>query len=130
MVELARTMDRWALAKPHIEAALMAVPPMETIADVERKIGSGHYQLWLADKSAAVTSIQVYPQTKTLTVIHGGGDLGELLDNVEPVLCEYARAMGCDAMMGTGRKGWERPLQSRGYGFAWITMHKDLGNGR
>jgi hypothetical protein len=124
-------MDRWAdFARPRIEAALLAVPAMETIADVERKIGSGRYQLWLSDNSAAVTEIQVYPLKKAVTVIHGGGDLGELVDQIEPALCDFALAMGCGAVMGTGRKGWERALLSRGYEFAWLTMHKDITNGR
>lgn len=108
----------------------MAVPPMETIADVERKVGAGQYQLWLSDNSAAVTAIQVYPLKKAVTVIHGGGDLGELVDKIEPALCDYALMMGCSAVMGTGRKGWERTLLGRGYEFAWLTMHKDLINGR
>jgi hypothetical protein len=122
--------DHWAFAKPFIEAALRAVPPMETLVDIERKIGSGHYQLWLAGNSAAITSVDIYPQKKVLSVVHGGGNLGELVDQLEPTLCAHAVALGCSSIMGTGRKGWERPLLSRGYEFAWITMHKDLHNGR
>jgi hypothetical protein len=73
-----------------------------------------------------VTAVEIYPAKKVLTVIHGGGDLRELLDVIEPQLCKYALAVGCSAIMGTGRKGWEKPCLARGYSFGWIAMHKEL----
>jgi hypothetical protein len=45
------------------------------------------------------------------------GDIGELLDELEPQMCAFARAQGCTLIMGTGRKGWERVTRQRGYRF-------------
>jgi hypothetical protein len=59
-------------------------------------------------------------------VVHAGGDLGELLDALEPAMCAFARAQACTLMMGTGRKGWERVTRTRGYRFGFITMAKNL----
>jgi len=130
MLSSVRTIADWNHAAPLIEAALATSPGFETLGDVARKFATGHYQVWRAGNSAAVTSVDVYPRKKVLTVIHGGGDLGELLEVIEPELCSYAKSVGCNAIMGTGRKGWERPSQRRGYTFGYIAMHKDLNNVR
>ena len=61
-----------------------------------------------------------------LIVVHGGGELEELLGAMEPAMCGFARAHGCIAIMGMGRKGWERATLKRGYRFGTIMMIKDL----
>jgi len=109
-----------------IEAAVATGPGIETIDDVEALIGEGRYQLFTAPRSAAVTEIAQFARRKVLIVVHGGGDLDELLNVLEPRMCDFALAEGCDAIMGTGRRGWERATQKRGYRFAWINMIKDL----
>lgn len=119
------TLD-WAAARPLIEAALATSAQFETIADVERLIANGAYQAWLAERSAAVTEIVSYSRRKVLTVVHAGGDLNELIQTLEPQMCAFARAHGCDAVMGVGRKGWERATRDHGYRFAYVAMIKDL----
>jgi hypothetical protein len=52
--------------------------------------------------------------------------MAELLDELEPAMCEFARAQGCRLIMGTGRKGWERVTRDRGYRFGFVTMVKKL----
>lgn len=118
--------ENWARCRPWIEAALVTSPGLETIEDVERLVADGSYQVWFGRNCAAITEIASYPSRKVMTVIHGGGDLTELLDELEPSMCAFARMQGCDAIMGTGRKGWERVTEKRGYRFAWIVMTKDL----
>lgn len=116
----------WPRLRHHIEAALATSPGLESIEDVERLIGQGRYQFWAGRQSAAVTEIARFSRCKVLIVVHGGGDLAELLDELEPRMCAFAQAQGCDAIMGTGRKGWERAVAKRGYDFAWINMIKAL----
>ncbi len=118
--------QEWVRCRPFIEAALARSPGFETIADVERLIAEGRYQFWPGDAAAAITEVGVYAQRKALTVVHGGGDLDELIDRMEPAMCAYARANGCDLIMGTGRKGWQRVCERRGYRFGWLVMVKDL----
>ena len=118
--------DEWARCKHWIEAALAHAPGLETIEDVERAIERGSYQVWFGRDCCAVTEIADYARARALVVVHGGGDMSELLDELEPAMCAFARAQGCTLIMGTGRKGWERAAGPRGYRFGWITMVKTL----
>ena len=117
----------WQRCRPWIEAAVKRSPfGLETIDDVEAAIARGAYQFWPGRRSACVTEIQQYPRKKVLCVVHGGGVLSELIDEMEPALCAFARAAGCDLIAGIGRRGWARVTEKRGYRFGWITMLKAL----
>jgi hypothetical protein len=116
----------WSRCRTWIEAAIATGPGVETIGDVERLLVRGQYQLWAGRAAAAVTEITEFQRRRILTVMHAGGELGELLDEIEPVLCAYARNQGCDGIMGLGRKGWERVTRGCGYRLAYIAMIKDL----
>jgi hypothetical protein len=118
----------WARCRPWIEAALATSPNLESIEDVERAVERGAYQVWFGKDCCAITEIAQFEQRKILIVKHGGGDLTELLDVMEPKMCAFARANGCDGIMGEGRRGWERVTEKRGYRFAFLTMIKDLEN--
>ncbi|HJR55328.1 MAG TPA: hypothetical protein VJ798_02020 [Rhizomicrobium sp.] len=120
------TQESWSRCRPWIEAAIATGPGVETIDDVERLLACGRYQFWAGRAAAAITEITEFQRRKILTVMHGGGDLAELLDEIEPALCAFAREQGCDGIMGLGRKGWERVTQPRGYRLAYIAMIKDL----
>jgi hypothetical protein len=67
-----------------------------------------------------------FARAKALVVVHGGGDLDDMLDALEPQMCEFARRQGCTLIMGTGRKGWERVTRGRGYRFGYVTVVKLL----
>ena len=121
------TEDGWARCKGWIEATLAQSPGFESIADVERKLADGAYQFWPGRGCAIVSEIAQFPSRKVLMVRHGGGDLRELLEDMEPALCAFARGMGCGGIVSEGRKGWERAAGANGYRFAWIAMQKDLG---
>jgi hypothetical protein len=116
----------WARCRGWIEAATLQGPGLESITDVEQRIAAGQYSFWPGANCAAVCEIRHYDNKKALVVVHGGGDLRELLEKIEPMLCAYARAQGCDVMMGEGRKGWERAARDNGYRFGMITMMKNL----
>jgi hypothetical protein len=84
------------------------------------------YQVWFAKRSCAVTETADYTRVRALVVVHGGGDMAEMLDALEPAMCAFARAQDCALIMGMGRKGWERATRARGYRFGWLTMVKSL----
>ena len=118
--------NEWARLKHHIEAAIAKSPGFETIEDVEALVACGKYQVWFGRESVAITEIASYPRRKVLSIIHAGGDLNELQDEMEPQMCAFARSQGCQSITVQGRKGWERVRQARDYKFGFITMYKDL----
>lgn len=116
----------WERCKHWIEAALSHSPHVETIEDVERYLADGSYQFWPGKNSAAITTIDTYARKKVLTVVHGGGNLHELMEEMEPSFCTFARREGCHMIWGTGREGWKRPSEKHGYRLGFIVMVKDL----
>lgn len=118
--------EEWMRCRPMVEAALATSRGFETIDDVERLLEEGKYGVMFGDRSVAIFEICDYLQRKLLVVQHGGGDLSELLDVMEPALCEHALALGCDGVMGLGRMGWKRETEKRGYRMAYIAMIKDI----
>lgn len=116
----------WVRCKPWIEAAIAASPGFETIEDVERLLEREVYQLWAGKNCAAIGTFNEYESETAYCIVHGGGDLTELLDVVEPAVCAWATQSGCNVVMGIGRKGWERVCSKRGYKFGWIAMVKRL----
>lgn len=120
--------QEWERCRHWIEAALETAPGLETIEDVERSIESGGYVFFSGPSCAVVCEVREYKKKRVFWIVHGGGNLGQLLDEMEPVLCDYARACGCDLIMGGGREGWKKPCEKRGYRFGWLVMVKDLNN--
>ena len=49
--------------------------------DVVDGINEGEYQFWTAENSCVMTTIDIFPRMKQLTVVIGAGDLEEI-DNV------------------------------------------------
>ena len=118
--------EEWHRCSHWIEAALSRSPGFETIEDVERFVADGKYQFWPGRNSAAITEIAQFAARKVLIVQHAGGNLSELIDEMEPSFCAFARVASCDAIMGFGRMGWKRVTEKRGYRFGWVAMVKSL----
>lgn len=118
--------ENWARCRPWVEAAIATSAGFETVEDVENLVAKGSYQVFFGDNCVAITEICDYLQRKVLVVQHGGGDLDELLDVLEPRMAGWAQEQDCDAIMGLGRRGWERVTEKRGYRLAYVAMIKDL----
>lgn len=118
--------SEWARTAHYIEAALAHSPGLETLEDVERMLGVGNYMLWTGDKCAAITEISIYAARNVITIVHAGGDKGELIDVIEPKIAEFGAEQGCDLIAITGREGWKREGEKRGYRLGYVTMIKDL----
>jgi len=93
-------------------------------ADVVEGIKSGEYQFWSSENSCVITTIDVFPRLKQLTVIIGAGDLKEIDNIIRPVLEEWARHINCDTMLIMGRPGWQRALD--GYKRTAVVLEKRL----
>jgi hypothetical protein len=92
--------------------------------DVLDGIARGEYQFWASKDSCVVSTIDVFPRIKQLTVIIGAGDLREIDDVIRPVIEAWARSIGCDTMLIMGRPGWQRALE--GYKRTAVVLEKKL----
>ena len=92
--------------------------------DVLDGIARGEYQFWASKDSCVVSTIDVFPRIKQLTVIIGAGDLREIDDVIRPVIEAWARRIGCDTMLIMGRPGWQRALE--GYRRTAVVLEKKL----
>lgn len=101
--------EDWAKARPHIERALEYAKGTHTIDDVAILLGAGHFRIWLGDKCAMLTEVQLFPRMKVLNVFAAGGDMEGLLALEQKVL-ESAKELGCSRITEIGRKGWLKVL--------------------
>jgi len=92
--------------------------------DVLDYIKSGEFQFWSSENSCVVTTIDIFPQLKQLTVVLGAGDLKEIDDVIRPVVEEWARHIKCNTMLIMGRPGWQRALD--GYRRTAVVLEKRL----
>ena len=80
-------------------------------------------QLWRDGDTIAVTTIIRYPRKTTCLIVLAGGSL-ETLRRCLPLVEEWARHQGCQAMEVTGRKGWLRELKD--YSQSQVRLWKEL----
>jgi hypothetical protein len=107
-----------------IERALAEGYGQLSYQDVITGINKGEYQFWAAENSCVVTTIDIFPQMKQLTIILGAGDLAEIDTKIRPVIEDWAREIKCDAMIIFGRPGWQRALE--GYRRTAVVLEKRL----
>lgn len=107
-----------------IERALAEGYGQLNFNDVVSGIERGEYQFWSAKNSCVITTIDIFPQLKQLTIIIGAGDLEEIDNVIRPVVEEWAREIKCDALIIFGRPGWQRALD--GYRRTAVVLEKRL----
>jgi hypothetical protein len=107
-----------------IERALAEGYGQMNYADVVEGLKRGEYQFWSSENSCVITTIDVFPRLKQLTVIIGAGDLREIDEIIRPALEEWARHINCDTMLIMGRPGWQRALE--GYKRTAVVLEKRL----
>lgn len=116
----------WNRCRHYIEAALDRSPHLESIEDVERRLGEGTYMLWTGDDCALVTQIMNYPSKRVMEVVHGGGNKREIIGRLGPALEEFAVKQGCDSLAVIGRRGWIREGEKAGWHLGFVVMMKAL----
>lgn len=120
------SLSEWDRCAPWIEAALSEGAGTHTIDDVIEGLRSGDYQFWPGARSACVTEIIEYPRRKALCFWLAGGDLGDMMRNIEPVARAWGEGQGCTLFFGNAvyRPGWERALQRYGYAPGWVVFRR------
>lgn len=111
--------------RQHIEAALEYSGGTHNFDDVKQAILEGRMQLWPAANSCAVTEIVEYARKKVLNVFLAAGQMDEVTDGIESV-AEWGRLQGCQSMTISGRKGWTRVLDKRGFRPVFVVMEREL----
>jgi len=107
-------LGEWERCRGWIEAALEYAGGTHTIEDIEAGLTSGQFTFWPGQRCAIVTELNVYPRFKALNIFLVGGDLQEILE-MEPHICAWAKAHGCERVYQIGRPGWKRALEAHGY---------------
>ena len=70
----------------------------------------GHSVLWPGENAVILTTMIIYPiGIKCCSVWLQGGELAEL-KTMYPTIEKYARAQGCDWLIGWGRDGWVKAM--------------------
>jgi len=118
----------WIRCRPWIEAAVSR-GDLYGIEDVERRIMDGEVLFWPGKRCAAITEFLEFPKARILNFWLLGGDLRELLEDMHPVIEDFARKMGCKRLTGVygkGRRGWSRVLEKHGYAPFWTALGKEL----
>jgi hypothetical protein len=117
--------SEWDRCKHYIEAALVTCRT-HNIDDIQTGISTKHYQFWPGANCAAVTEVCEYPRVRLLHHWLCGGDLRELLAQVNRIEA-WAKGIGCAGIFGSSaRPVLGRVLRSRGYVQGQIEYMKDL----
>lgn len=114
----------------YIESALVHGGGTHTYDDVLDLIAAGRALAWTGPASVIITEISVYPRKTILNFWIAGGEAPRALAEVEqmtPIILDWARTQGCTQATFTGRRGWEKTFLSRtGWQFPLVTASRDL----
>ena len=109
-----------------LDEALAHCQGTHTLEDVRQGIAKGALQLWIGERSVAVTELVNYPQRRVLNVFLAAGehdDMAACMPGVEA----FARGVGASALMMAGRvarrTGWDRLF---GFETVWTGHWKEL----
>lgn len=110
--------------RKQIEAALVYADDSHSFEDIKQAVEAGTLQFFPGLSSVVVTEIVVFPRYKALNLFLAGGNMTEL-QAMLPEIESYAKYVGADRMILTGRKGWTRSfLKHEGYTEKMVTMEK------
>lgn len=99
----------WEKVAPLVDRAMeYADGKMET-SDIYKGLKDKKMQLWIVDGGIWVTQIVNYPKSRRMEWMAAAGEYKNWHENF-PLLFDWARAQGCDAVEIGGRKGWGRKL--------------------
>lgn len=124
MSEEVESLEHVAVYRELIDRALAEGYGQMNYADVIDGIKRGEFQFWSSENSCVITTIDIFPRLKQLTVIIGAGDLNEINNVIRPVIEEWARHIDCNTMLIMGRPGWQRALD--GYRRTAVVLEKRL----
>lgn len=121
----------WGVAEPWVLAAVEASPASEPMDKLEAMCLEGSADLWLIRDAAGVVGAiitEVVETTKGLTChfLAASGSFTDDGDMSLGTIERWARGKGCVRLELTGRLGWLRRLERRGWREAATIHQKDI----
>jgi len=121
----------WEFVKHELDRALTSEYNRITIDDVYVMIQNKDAQLWALHngitKAVMVTQIVEYKRLKAVKIwLVTGTELDTWLDTLIETVSAWGKENGCSVMEFTGRKGWEKVLNKKGFNDSKISMTKPL----
>ena len=112
---------------------------VEGYLDVISDLQTGHKQLWICvDKehplgdlaAVVVTQATDHPKARYLSVLYlAGKNMPEWIGLVESIE-RYAKELGCDFMLASGRMGWKPVLEEFGWRRTAAVYEKEIAHAR
>lgn len=119
----------WPMVAPLLAPAVRRADGTITLDDVRELLLARDMQLWTSWRggtveAAAVTEIRTYLRRRVCAIPFVGGVNRRHWLGFEPVVADWARAHGCDALEGYARPGWLRVL--RHWRSCWTVIRRDV----
>lgn len=112
--------------RKQIEAALEYADDSHSFEDIKDAVRQGLLQFWPGFSSVVITEVISFPRYKALNLFLAGGNITEL-QAMLPEIENYAKYVGADRIVLSGRKGWVRSfLKNEGYAEKMVTLEKKL----
>ena len=128
-IPAAYIMPMWEKVVPLIRPALERYDSGFSERDVLRRLVVADMQLWVAGDydAAVVTQILVMPQHKVCNLFAIGGiRMDGWMDEMEQAITDWSRKMGCKYLAGSGRKGWQRVTEKKGWTHLGVLRGKEI----
>ena len=116
----------WPMAEPLLNKAIEKAEGGWEIEDVKISCDIGEYILWIVrnGKAAVILEVSEYHNGKQCDIVMIGGDImNEWIDELDEIE-GWAKRVGCNRMILTGRIGWQKMLKD--YTTKTVTMVKAL----
>ncbi|SFL44576.1 hypothetical protein [Shimia aestuarii] len=112
--------------KDAIEAALSHADYSHSFDDIVRGVLTGQLHFYPSGNDFAIMEIQQYPRFNAYHCFLAGGTTDALLE-LQEIITQNAKALNCDRLTFTGRRGFLRRLKDSGWEEQAVHMTYPIG---
>lgn len=94
--------------KERFEKMLADFGGFYTFEDIMDNIRKGTMQSFSDGHSWAITQVNEFPRKKVVEIAFVIGDMEDLIGTVQEDILKFARSIGADMLMASGRIGWNK----------------------
>lgn len=94
--------------KEEFEKLLEETGGLYTFDDIMERIRDGRMQSFSDGHSWVITQVHEFPRKKVVEISYGIGDLQPMLGELQDKIVEFAKSIGAEALIATGRLGWNK----------------------